>query len=118
MSNGMTWEEFEKELNISPEENAEIELQKQIILAAIDAREKANMTQKELSEKSKIIQPSISKIENMKRMPQADTLIRLLYPLGYTLKVVPIEEQVNSEETRKELLLSLVKEDLEKYSNK
>lgn len=113
-----TWEELKKELNTTPEEDAEVELEKQIILAAIEARDKANMTQKELSERSKIIQPSISKIENMKRMPQADTLIRLLYPLGYTLKVVPIAEQTKTEKSRKELLISLVKEDLEQYSNK
>ena len=48
------------------------------------------MTQKELSEKSGIKQPSIAKLEKLNRTPQTTTLIKLLYPLGYTLKVVPI----------------------------
>ena len=113
-----TWNELEKELNFTPEEDAEMELEKQVILATIEARKNAKMSQRELSKKSNVIQPSISKIENMKRLPQTNTLIKLLFPLGYTLKVVPIEEQIDSEEKRKEKLLSMVKEDLERYSNK
>ena len=69
-------------------------LEKQIILATIEARKKAKLTQKELSEKSGIIQPSIAKIERQKRSPQVYTLLRLLYPLGYTLKVVPIDKKL------------------------
>jgi len=69
-------------------------LEKQIILATIEARKKAKLTQKELSEKSGIIQPSIAKIERQKRSSQVYTLLRLLYPLGYTLKVVPIDKKL------------------------
>ncbi len=116
MSDFKTWDDLQKELNFTNEEDIEMELEKQIILATIEARKKAKISQKELSEKSKIIQPSISKIENLKRLPQTTTLLKLLYPLGYTLKVVPLDE-LDSEENRKKKLLSMVKEDLEKYSN-
>ncbi len=85
------WKDIEKELKFTPEEEAEIELEKQIIEATITARKEAKLTQKELSEKSGIIQPSIAKIETRVRSPQVTTLIRLLYPMGYTLKVVPIK---------------------------
>ena len=52
-----------------------------------------NMTQRELSQKSGVIQPTIARIEKMKTSPQTSTLIKLLYPLGYTLKVVPIKRK-------------------------
>lgn len=91
MSKFKNWEEFEKELNFTEEENIEMQLEMDLIEATIEARKKANLTQRELSKKSGIIQPSIAKIESMKRSPQVTTLIKLLYPIGYTIKVVPID---------------------------
>ncbi len=85
-----TWEDVRKSLNFTPEEEEQIRFEKELIEATIKARENANMTQKELSEKSGIKQPSIAKLEKLNRTPQINTLIKLLYPLGYTLKVVPI----------------------------
>ena len=87
-----TWNEFEKELNFTKEENAEFELEKQIIEATINIRKKLNMTQRELSERSGIKQPNIVKLENQKRSPQVYTLLRILLSMGYTLKVVPLSE--------------------------
>ena len=93
MSKFKNWEDVKKELNISFEDNQELRLEMEIIEATIEARKKANMTQRELSEKSGIKQPSIAKIEKMKHLPQTTTLLRLLYPLGYTLKVVPLKKK-------------------------
>jgi len=95
MSNFKKWKDVKKEIesNFTAEELEEIELEKQIILATVEARKKANMTQQELSEKTGIVQPSIAKIENFARTPQYTTLMRLLYPLGYTLKVVPLKKK-------------------------
>lgn len=92
MSEFKTWEEVRKELNFTPEEEAEIELEKELIRSAIEIRKKSNLTQRELSEKSGIIQPSIARIERFARSPQASTLIRLLYPMGYTIRIVPLEK--------------------------
>ena len=39
------------------------------------------------------IQPSIAKIENYVRTPQFTRLMRLLYPLRYTLKVVSLKKK-------------------------
>ena len=69
-----------------------MELEKDIIRATIEARKNANLTQKELSELTGIIQPSIAKIEGFVRTPQYTTLMRLLRPMGYTIKVVPLKE--------------------------
>ena len=72
------------------------DVKKEIILATIEARKESNLTQHELSEKTGIIQPSIAKIENFVRTPQYTTLMRLLYPMGYTLKVVPLKKKNKS----------------------
>ncbi len=87
-----TWDELEKELNFTPEEDREMELEMQIIEAAIEARKKAKLTQNELSKKCGIKQPTIAKIENRKRSPQVDTLMKMLLAMGYTLRVVPLDE--------------------------
>ena len=36
-------------------------------------------------------QPNIAKLENCSRSPQVSTLLKVLFAIGYTLKVVPIE---------------------------
>lgn len=92
MSKLKNWREVRKELNFTPEEEAEMELEKELIKATIQARKTANLTQRELSEKSGVIQPSIAKIESFARSPQATTLIKMLYPIGYTIRVVPLNE--------------------------
>ena len=63
-----------------------------IINATINARKTSNLTQKQLSEKSGLAQPVIARIETHKRSPQLSTIIRMLYPMGYTLKIVPISK--------------------------
>ena len=64
----------------------------ELIEVAIQARKNANLTQRELSEKSGVIQPSIAKIESFKRSPQVDNLIKLLYPLGVYFRYCSIKK--------------------------
>lgn len=92
----ITWEEVQKELekDFTEEDFDEIELERQIIKATIEARKKAHLTQEQLSELTGIIQPSIAKIETFVRTPQYTTLMRLLRPMGYTIKVVPLSKKV------------------------
>ena len=87
------WEDFEKELNITPEQEAEIQLEMDLIEATIEARKKSNLSQRELSEKTGIKQPAIARIESRSRSPQAMTLIKMLYPMGYTIRVVPLNKE-------------------------
>ena len=47
------WEEFEKELNITPEQEEEIRIEMEIMQASIEARKKEKMTQAEISKKNK-----------------------------------------------------------------
>ena len=87
-----TWKEFRKELNLTPEEEEEIQLEMDIIKATIEARKKQKLSQEELSKKTGLKQPSIARIENGKISPTTNTLIKILYPMGYTLKVVPLDK--------------------------
>lgn len=86
-----TWENVKKQLNISPEQQAEIQLEMDIIEATIEARKKNKLTQRELSKKSGVKQPVIARLEKYANSPQTNTLIKLLYPMGYTIRVVPLE---------------------------
>lgn len=88
----LTWEEVKKNLNITPEEEEEIKLEMEIMEATIEARKKAELSQRDLSKKTGIKQPAIARIEKGIGSPRVSTLIKLLYPIGYTLRVVPINK--------------------------
>lgn len=88
----ISWEDVRKNLNITPEQEAEIQLEKDIIEATIEARKRNKLTQRDLSKKSGVKQPVIARIEKYVNSPQTSTLIKLLYPMGYTLRVVPLDD--------------------------
>lgn len=85
-----TWKGLRKELNISQEEESVIGLEKEIIRTMIKVREEKGVTQEQLAEMCHVKQPTIARMESGVHSPQIDSLLRVLEPLGYTLKVVPI----------------------------
>lgn len=87
-----SWENIRKNLEITAEQEAEIQLEKDIIEATIEARKKNKLTQRDLSKKTGVKQSAIARIERCVNSPQTSTLIKLLYPMGYTLRVVPLED--------------------------
>ena len=89
----LTWSEVKAKLNISPEQRAEIQLEEDIIEATIQARKKSQLSQRDLSNKTGIKQPSIARLEKGLSSPRTSTLIKLLYPMGYTIRVVPLENE-------------------------
>lgn len=88
----LIWEEIEKKLDITPEQEEEIQIEMDIIRAAIEARKKCDLSQRDLSKKTGIKQPAIARIESLSLSPKISTLIKLLYPIGYTIKVVPLQK--------------------------
>lgn len=54
---------------------------------------KGNMTQEELAEETKVVRQTINRIEKGLTSPQLSTMLKLLIPLGFTLKIVPIKER-------------------------
>jgi transcriptional regulator with XRE-family HTH domain len=78
----------------TPERKAKIELEVEIIGKLIEAREKQGITQEQLAEMSGLKQPAIARIEKMGAVPQIETLLKVLNPLGYTLAIVPTQQAV------------------------
>ena len=88
---GSSWEEVKKEL-FTPEEIAEIEAGASLMGELIEARQKKGISQKRLEELSGVSQPVIARMEKGTTSPQVKTLLKVLRPLGLTVKIVPIAE--------------------------
>lgn len=86
---GRSWEELEKEV-FTPEEIAESNLRVAIVGTLIKARQEQGISQKRLEELSGVKQPIIARMEKGYTSPQLETVLKVLEPLGMTLKVVPI----------------------------
>ena len=85
----MSFDEY-YEKNVSKEDKREIEFEVELIEKLIEARKSKKYTQRMLAKVCNVKQPQIAKIESFKCSPQVDTLIRILNPLGYTLKIEAI----------------------------
>ena len=86
-----TYSEY-METRLSPAERERINLEVSIMSKIIEARKQKGLSQQGLAELVGMQQPAIARLENMKTTPQIDTLIDILYPLGYTLEVVPLKD--------------------------
>lgn len=70
-----------------------MELEYNLICDFIKLRSKLNLTQKEMAEEAGVVREMIAVIENRKKHPQINTLIKILEPFGYTLSIVKIEDK-------------------------
>ena len=87
---GKSFRDTLDELMKDPEFKAEydaLEPEFQVIRAMLSGRESANITQKELAEKTGIAQADISRIENGNGNPSIRTLQRLANGMGMALKI-------------------------------
>lgn len=89
---GRSWDEVEREL-FTPEEIVESDLRVALIGELIKARQEKGISQKKLEEMSGVKQPIIARMEKGKTNPQIDTVLKVLTPLGLTLKVVPLHSK-------------------------
>jgi DNA-binding XRE family transcriptional regulator len=78
---------------VSPADRARINFEVALIGKMIEAREEKGFSQRELAKISGVKQPAIARLESLRATPQVDTLFKVLYPLGYTIKIVPIEDE-------------------------
>lgn len=90
---GGYWEDFEKEL-CTPEEIEESHLRVALISEMVKARNEEKCSQQKLEKISGIKQPVISRLENGTSDPKLSTIIKFLYSIGKTLKVVPLEHSI------------------------
>lgn len=87
-----TWEELEAQLNLTPEERAEIDFKVKLMGKLIEIRKENDLTQEEIAKISGLKQSFIARLEkDAKRALQVDTLLKILLPLGYEIDIVPIK---------------------------
>lgn len=89
---GRSWDEVRAEF-FTPEEIAESDLRVALIGELIKARQEKGISQKKLEELSGVKQPIIARMEKGQTSPQIDTVLKVLAPLGMTLKVVPLQSE-------------------------
>ena len=87
------WEELREELNLTPDDEIQIAFEKELIETMIQIREEQGLTQAQLAEKCAMKQSMIARFEKLTHSPRVDTMLEILTQLGYTLKIVPIEQK-------------------------
>ena len=87
------WREFREELNISPEDESVIELEKELIRTMVRLREEQGLSQMDLAVKCNLKQPVSARMEKAVHSPQIDSLLKVLVPLGYKLQIVPMDKK-------------------------
>lgn len=75
-------------------------LESEIIQDAIKIRESSGVSQKNLAKASGLYQSAIARMEKNTHSPSLATILKVLVPLGYTLKV---EKLVDEEEKTEEI---------------
>lgn len=69
------------------------ELEYELVKDFIRIRKNQKLTQQEVANQSNVIRETIARIENSITSPQVNTLIKILEPLGYTIKIVSLERK-------------------------
>ncbi len=83
---GHSWEEVRQEI-FSPEEIAESDLRVALIGEIIKARRERGLSQRELGMLSGVKQPIIARMEKGTSVPNLNTVLKVLAPLGKTLYI-------------------------------
>jgi len=86
-----TWNDYKKYVKeTDPQARADIEEAEQIaeiVSELIKQRNALGISQRELADLCGMPQSSVARIESFKTTPNLDTLIKIMQPLGLTLKV-------------------------------
>ena len=70
-----------------------MELEYKLICDFIKLRHEKGLTQQQMANEAGVVREMIAVIENQKKHPQINTLIKILKPFGYTLSITKIEEE-------------------------
>ena len=81
-----TWDDVRGEI-FTPEEIAESNLRVALIGEIASARKEKGLSQRQLGEISGVKQPVIARMENGTTVPNLNTVLKVLAPLGKTLYV-------------------------------
>ena len=67
-----------------------------VIGEAVNARHESGLSQAKLAAAAGVKQPVVARLETSVNSPRLDTLLKILTPLGKTLRVVDLAETLNS----------------------
>lgn len=70
-----------------------MDLEYNLICDFIRLRSDLGLTQQEMADTCGVVREMIAVIENRKKHPQINTLIKILEPFGYTLSITKIEDE-------------------------
>ena len=79
-------------INKFKDEKDVMELEYNLICDFIKLRNKLGLTQKQMADEAHVVREMIAVIENRKKHPQINTLIKILKPFGYTLSITKINK--------------------------
>jgi ribosome-binding protein aMBF1 (putative translation factor) len=87
-----TWEYYKKEYAAKSEENEydieRIETITEVVSRLVYARKEKGLSQEKLAKICGLKQSAIARLENLKAIPQFETLVKIMQPLGLKLKLV------------------------------
>lgn len=75
------------------EEKRIMDLEYNLICDFIKLRSDLGLSQQKMADESGTVREMIAVIENRKKHPQINTLIKILEPFGYTLSITKIKEE-------------------------
>lgn len=75
------------------EDKRVMELEYKLICDFIKLRSELGLSQQKMADTSGVVREMIAVIENRKKHPQINTLIKILEPFGYTLSITKIEDK-------------------------
>lgn len=68
-------------------------LEQDFVDSLVKLRKDKNLTQQEIADDASVIRETIARIENRITSPQVNTLLKILEPLGYTIKITKISKK-------------------------
>lgn len=98
MNEYVDWNEVKKSMtSLTDEEKQEIDMMSEIISQIIIRRQELGISQRELERLSGVRQEAICRMERTKNLPQLDTLVKLMIPLGLKLSVKRVQNDIVNE---------------------
>ena len=76
------------------DEKRVMDLEYNLICDFIKLRNELGISQQKMADEAGVVREMIAVIENRKKHPQINTLIKILEPFGYTLSITKIKEDM------------------------
>ena len=85
------------EMNSIEQDKLLMDLEYKLICEFIQLRTDLGLSQQQMADITGVVREMVTVIENKKKHPQINTLIKILAPLGYTLSITKIKNEHGEE---------------------